>query len=181
MKYEVSRRLPAEFHPINQGRNSEVPRFLFGLAPTRSLCSQNLRTEIDRNSYQSWISRAISPQLPTLLKTDFATLLLQCCPTRPASRLSPLASRLSPKAQSPKPSNRGMDWYAQMWFLSSKFSPSRGGSQGLSVGWPSVVVRGFRMAHAKNQRRKENREPVCVMLGAEHLLSQLPFKSQRGG
>ena len=25
------------------------------------------------------------------------------------------------------------------------------------------------MAHAKKQRRKENREPVCVMLGAEHL------------
>ena len=34
------------------------------------------------------------------------------------------------------------------------------------------------MAHAKKQRRKENREPVCVMLGAEHLFSQLPFTSQ---
>ena len=35
------------------------------------------------------------------------------------------------------------------------------------------------MAHAKKQRRKENREPDCVMLGAEHLFSQLPFTSQR--
>ena len=35
------------------------------------------------------------------------------------------------------------------------------------------------MAHAKKQRRKENREPDCVMLGAEHLFSELPFPSQR--
>jgi len=27
------------------------------------------------------------------------------------------------------------------------------------------------MAHAKKQRRKENREPVCVMLGAERWVS----------
>ena len=39
------------------------------------------------------------------------------------------------------------------------------------VAWPSVAVRGVRMAHAKKQRRKENREPVCVMLSAEHLFS----------
>ena len=37
----------------------------------------------------------------------------------------------------------------------------------------------FGRAHAKKQSRKENREPVCVMLGAEHLFLQLPFKSQR--
>ena len=30
------------------------------------------------------------------------------------------------------------------------------------------------MAHAKKQRRKENREPVCVMLGAEQLLCNTP-------
>jgi hypothetical protein len=30
------------------------------------------------------------------------------------------------------------------------------------------------MAHAKKQRRKENREPVCVMLGAEQLLCSTP-------
>ena len=28
------------------------------------------------------------------------------------------------------------------------------------------------MAHAKKQRRKENREPVCVMLGAERWVSR---------
>ena len=47
------------------------------------------------------------------------------------------------------------------------------------VAWPSEAVRGVRMTHAKKQRRKENREPVCVMRGAEHLFLQLPFKSQR--
>jgi len=30
------------------------------------------------------------------------------------------------------------------------------------------------MAHAKKQRRKENREPGCVMLGAEQLLCNTP-------
>ena len=44
---------------------------------------------------------------------------------------------------------------------------------------PSEAVRGVRMTHAKKQRRKENREPVCVILGAKHLFSQLPFSSQR--
>ena len=39
------------------------------------------------------------------------------------------------------------------------------------VAWPSVAVRGVRMAHEKKQRSKENREPDCVMLGAEHLFS----------
>jgi hypothetical protein len=29
-----------------------------------------------------------------------------------------------------------------------------------------------RMIHAKKQRRKENREPVCVMLGAERWVSR---------
>ena len=37
----------------------------------------------------------------------------------------------------------------------------------------------FGRAHAKKQRSKENRGPVCVILGAEHLFLQLPFKSQR--
>jgi hypothetical protein len=63
-----------------------------------------------------------------------------------------------------------MDWYAEMWFLRSKMSLSREGGQDLSVAclrsMPSVAVRGVRMAHAKKQRRKENREPVCVMRGA---------------
>ena len=66
-----------------------------------------------------------------------------------------------------------MDWYAETWFLSSKLSPSREGGKTfpwhVPVAWPSVAVRGVRMAHAKKQRRKENREPVCVMLSAEHL------------
>ncbi len=48
-----------------------------------------------------------------------------------------------------------------------------------SVAWPSEAVRGVRMTHAKKQRRKENRAPVCVILGAKHLFSQLPFSSQR--
>ena len=39
------------------------------------------------------------------------------------------------------------------------------------VAWPSEAVRGVRMAHAKKQRRKENREPVCVMLGTERWVS----------
>ncbi len=47
------------------------------------------------------------------------------------------------------------------------------------VAWPSEAVRGVRMTHAKKQRRKENRAPVCVILGAKHLFSQLPFSSQR--
>jgi hypothetical protein len=75
----------------------------------------------------------------------------------------------------PIPSNRDMDWYAETWFLSSKLSPSREGGKTfpwhVPVAWPSVAVRGVRMAHAKKQRRKENREPECVMLGAEHLFS----------
>ena len=29
----------------------------------------------------------------------------------------------------------------------------------------------FGRAHAKTQRRKENREPICVMLGAERFFS----------
>ncbi len=69
-----------------------------------------------------------------------------------------------------------MDWYAEMWLLSTKLSPSRGGGQDLSVACPRSMalcaVRGVRMAHAKKQRRKENREPVCVMLGAERWVSR---------
>jgi hypothetical protein len=39
------------------------------------------------------------------------------------------------------------------------------------------------MAHAKKQRRKENREPVCVMLGAERWVSLLVVNraDARGG
>jgi len=84
------------------------------------------------------------------------------------------------------PSNRDMDWYVEMWFLSSKLSPSRGGNQELSVACPrSMALCGRARGadgsrkEAKTQRkprtglcdarRKENREPVCVMLSAEHL------------
>ena len=66
-----------------------------------------------------------------------------------------------------------MDWYAEMWFLRSKLSLSREGGQDLSVACPrSMALCGRARGadgsrkEAKTQRRKENREPVCVMRGA---------------
>ncbi len=74
-------------------------------------------------------------------------------------------------------------------FWAAKFPLQEKGSQDSSVtrhcsgpvAWPSEAVRGMRMTHAKKQRRKENREPVCIILGADSPYIRNSPSHSRGG
>jgi hypothetical protein len=62
---------------------------------------------------------------------------------------------------SPIPSNRDMDWYAEMWFLRSKLSLSREGGQDLSVACPRSMALCGRARGADGSRKetKTQRKP----------------------